>query len=131
MLSARTLCNLSLDCGVVLAHDADAYQDAYSFSVNMHGAVNAMGERCTVLDQCGVVSFSFSSHYAVNFNIHHHDETETSFPIKLDNQTNYQGEFLAEPNKEYCFTWQNKNYREAAWAVLTHVDVTAIESVNR
>lgn len=98
LLSALMLCHLSLNCGVVLAQDADAYQDAYSFSVDMHGAVHAMGEQCTVLDQGGVVSFSFSSEYPVDFNIHHHGESETVFPIKLNEQTSYQGQFLAEPN---------------------------------
>jgi len=120
-------CSYSLLVGLTFARDVEEPSDIRAFTVNMHGAVNAMSERCDVFEYGGAVSFSFSSPYPLDFNVHHHGELTTSFPVKLSDQTTYQGVFIAEPNEEYCFMWQNKTSKDAKWTVETHLTINPVQ----
>ncbi len=85
--------------------------------IPIHGAVNALSEQCAVYPNGGVVNFEFLSKWSLDFNVHHHTDKTTEYPVKLSSVSNYQGSFVAEPEAEYCYMWLNKSERRDQWKI--------------
>jgi len=85
--------------------------------IPMHGAVNAMREHCLRFESGGEVEFRFSSAWPVDFNVHYHDDGVTEYPVEVSDRSDYEGSFLAEPDREYCYMWVNREYSEDAWLI--------------
>lgn len=113
------------------AWSAESQSGVTRASVKMHGAVNAMGERCEVFKQGGLVSFNFTSIRPLDFNIHFHTKTDTGYPIQLTETLAYKGQFLAEPKIEYCFMWQNQHFSADKWMVDLEYKVLPLSHASR
>jgi len=126
--SALGLSVATLGCCAVYAQDDKKDNVTGKLSVDMHGAVHAMVERCYVFEQDSNVSFSFASQYPLAFNVHHHGNSGTEFPVKRESETIYQAEFKSKADHEYCFMWENRIFREAQWVFDLFFTVTPIEN---
>lgn len=128
---STVLCITTLCAGQINAHSAEPSDDPQGITAHLNGALHAMHEQCRVIEMGGVVSIQFISEYPVDFNVHHHGENETQFPVRLSDVNTYQGEFIAEPDHAYCFMWENKTARTQAWTIDMRIDVLPVESVSR
>lgn len=125
------LCVLCTGSAVHASEPSETLAGPQQHTFRMHGAVHAMIERCYLFEASGVVGFSYSSKFPLDFNVHHHGEETTEFPVKLTNEASYQGKFLTEANHEYCFMWQNKTFSHEHWLVSLEFELDVIESAAR
>lgn len=116
---------------VCASEPGEAVTSPQQHTFKMHGAVHAMVERCYLFEASGVVGFSFSSKHPLDFNVHHHGDEATEFPVRLSNEASYQGQFLAEADQEYCFMWENKVFNHDKWLVSLEFELDAIKSASR
>lgn len=130
-LPALVVCAPLIVTDLAQAHSDDSNDNKNNISVKLNGVINAMGEVCRMFEHGGVVNLEYSSQYPVNFNIHHHSETGTTFPIKHEGKTEHQDSFIAQPGREYCFMWENKTHRDTGWTVELLYNVVSTENTAR
>lgn len=85
-----------------------------------------MHERCEVVGQRARLRVTFDSPYRVDFDIHHHTDTETFWPLKLSGVSEYTGEIIADAGIEYCFNFVNKTLRSEPWTFPVTVEIAPL-----
>jgi hypothetical protein len=76
-------------------------------TVTMAGVQNYFMERCVKFGAGTKVEFSFTSKYAVNFDVHHHPGNTIVFVTKKEGIHALSESFLSAADDHYCFTWAN------------------------
>jgi len=101
------------------------------FNIRLHGALNAMHEHCELVETSGLVSFSFNSRFPVAFDVHHHTDHETFYPIDVAGVTRFSDQFLAEGGREYCFHFVNEQFHHDRWSFTVQFDLLPIAEATR
>ncbi|WP_148863535.1 hypothetical protein [Marinobacter fonticola] len=89
----------------------------HDFSFKMGRAPGYFTEKCLPVNEGAEILYRFNSPYAVNFNVHVHTETETLFPVLIDNIDQHQASLLASDDQEYCFTWKTTAKAAETWVL--------------
>lgn len=74
-------------------------------------------ERCIKVQQQSLLSFSLETPFQVEFNIHHHTDTSTEFPVKRLVQSSYSQSLTLASAGEYCFMWMNPASRPTDYSI--------------
>lgn len=81
--------------------------DGGTLEFHMASVTNYMKEACVDFARGSTLQYEFEAAYPVDFNIHHHTETTTEFPVKLRIEGLHKGKLPLPEGGEYCFMWKN------------------------
>jgi hypothetical protein len=82
-------------------------------------------EHCVELQAHARLAFDLHSPYPVDFNIHHHSQTATEYPVRQRLDGHYQSALVLPSGGEYCFMWENPESRANDFTIRLHYTVTA------
>ena len=68
---------------------------------------SGLHEDCEELTPGQVLDYQFESSKPLDFNIHYHDDSGISYPVKKDNIAKDQGVFRPDKKQFYCLMWTN------------------------
>jgi hypothetical protein len=86
------------------------------YEVPMQAHAGYSSERCLTLDERRL-SVEFESPVPVEFNVHHHTDTATEFPVPKRVTTSYSGTVSISERGEYCFMWMNDAAHDAPFVL--------------
>jgi hypothetical protein len=95
----------------------DAPKAVFGFELKPYATV----EECLVLEAGERIAYRFDARLPVAFNLHFHDGNAVIMPVTRDGTTSESGDFTADRNEIYCFTWDAGaegsilDYRVAPW----------------
>jgi hypothetical protein len=96
--------------------------DAFDVAMQLHQGY--FSERCVEL-AVATLRFEIDSPHPVEFNIHHHTETSTDFPVAARVEEHFAGTIeLASPG-EYCFMLRNLEDRAADFTIRLSYEASA------
>lgn len=87
------------------------------WDVTMQTARHYMHEQCIEIDKGRRLAYRITTPRPVDFNIHHHSEAGTDFPVKTMIERSLEGELAIPQSGEYCFMWQNPRQTPEAFTV--------------
>jgi hypothetical protein len=62
-------------------------------------------EACMKLESGERRRYEWKSSAAVDFNVHFHQGSEVSYPVKRDRSRSWRAGFVAKSTEEYCWMW--------------------------
>lgn len=74
-------------------------------------------EHCLELQAGQKLDFRFTTPNPVNFNIHHHSETDTTYPVRQQVESELTTTLPIADSGEYCFMWRNLADYPAAYPI--------------
>ena len=91
---------------------------AKSLEISMQPHKHYFSEHCLMLEKGQRLGYQVHSAYPLDFNIHHHLNNSTEFPVKdwLDSHSS-KHELTVNSSGEYCFMWKNPEQRKAAFNI--------------
>lgn len=126
-LSAKRMLGASaLLLGGVMANSALADATWQQATVDMVGVENFFGERCIAVQAGQTIQYRYTSAHPLDFNIHQHpDHNNIIFLRKEENLASLSGNFLADKDDHYCFTWSNTADRGGVeWKIALDYQIT-------
>ena len=98
-----------------MSHAAASQEQVLSIPMQKHQGYSS--ERCVVFAGSTRLRFSFSSDYAVNFNLHHHTETTTEYPVGKSTERDFSTSVTLPDGGEYCFMWENPQSQSTEFSI--------------
>ena len=80
--------------------------DAPRIVTGVELAAYAMHEECMTLETGERITYRFTAHPAVSFNIHYHEDNAVILPIDIDSTVEESGVFAADRPQGYCLMWE-------------------------
>jgi len=103
----------ALPPGAVVAH-GDAAGERLRVQLQSHASYSF--ERCVEARAGQWLQLRFDTPQAVDFNIHHHAQSGTEYPLKQRVSGILDERVMLAADGEYCFQWINPNNLDAAFA---------------
>ena len=107
---------------VLPVHAADGPTKTLEISMLMHQGYAS--EHCGVFPANAVLEYSLRTPYEVDFNLHHHGDTETVYPVKAVVAVRYDGQLTLSHAGQYCFQWRNLVDQSADFSIQLQYAVT-------
>ena len=84
-----------------------AWSGIQSQEIPMQHHAGYFREKCLQLNVAQQIHYSVKTSHTVEFNIHHHSETDTFYPVKHQLREFTEDTLDVGADGEYCFMWTN------------------------
>lgn len=74
-------------------------------------------EHCTQLQSGQTLDFRVVTPHPVDFNIHHHTDSDTTYPVRQPVQRELATSLAITDSGEYCFMWRNSGDYPADYSI--------------
>ena len=113
---------IALACASPVARGGTPAEQTLDIPMKAHRLY--FSERCIEVSAGDRLSFAVETPYPADFNIHHHTETATEYPVRRRIEERDQGTLVLAGGGEYCFMWQNPESRSGDYTIRLSYSVT-------
>jgi hypothetical protein len=109
--------------GAAAAGVAEAAPVEQAVEVPMRAHASYFSERCIALQARDRLTFTVETAHAVDFNVHHHTDSATEYPVRRRVDDLFTQTIVAAGGGEYCFMWTNPERRPGPFTIRLHYAV--------